>query len=61
MLTVLSESNQKAFDEAVKSLKNALTTMQNTKDHGKVELTMNMVSGGVSGCFCTHTTTNKVK
>lgn len=58
---MLSEQNRKAYDEAVKSLEQALSSMQNSKEHGKIELTLNMVSGGVSGCFCTKSATNKVK
>ncbi len=58
---MLSESNQKALDEAVKSLTQALSAMQSAKEHGKVEMPLNMVSGGVSGCFCTKSATAKVK
>lgn len=58
---MLSESNQKAFDEAVKRLREDLTSVQSSKQHGQVVLTLNMVSGGVSGCSCSTTTTNKVK
>lgn len=58
---MLSESNQKAFDESVKALRQALTAMQADKEHGKVELTLNMVSGGVSGIFCTKVATDKIK
>jgi hypothetical protein len=58
---VLSESNQKAFDEATKSLRLALQSMQSSKEHGKVEVVLNMVSGGVSGISCTKTATEKVK
>lgn len=58
---MLTESNQKAFDEAVKRLRDDLSAVQASKQHGQVVLTLNMVSGGVSGCFCSTTTTNKVK
>lgn len=58
---MLSESNQKAFDEAVKALRQSLSAMQTNKEHGKIELILNMVSGGVSGCLCTKATTDKVK
>lgn len=58
---MLSESNQKAFDEAVKALRQALAAMQSDKGHGRVELTLNMVSGGVSGTFCTKVATDKIK
>lgn len=58
---MLSESNQKAFDEAIKSLRLALQSMQLSKEHGKVEVVLNMVSGGVSGIACTKVATEKVK
>lgn len=58
---MLSESNRKAYEEAKRVLEQSLLAMQVSKEHGKVELTLNMVSGGVSGCFCTKTATEKVK
>lgn len=58
---MLSESNQKAFDEAVKSLQRYLVAMQEKKEHGEVKLLLNMVSGGVAGCTCTQSSTNKIK
>ena len=58
---MLTESNQRAYDEAVKSLKQALQAMQTNKEHGKVELVLDMVSGGVSRCICTKSATEKVK
>ena len=57
----LTEDNSRAIEEAYNLLRASVLDIQNGKYAGKVEMVVNMTTGGIASCYTLTSTTKKVK